>query len=298
MVTDTRSITPIAGQKIRVVAKLTPVRARAGGRRSRRGARVAVETDPRDRRRRVGRHDKPDTTEPIERPRPRGPTRATVGSPWQYDRRVVTVGVGALALGVGITGQVLWSQKNNEFNGVEDPVDTADQVQPRSRPTTAAVPARACKAADQRLTLAIVGYAIAGAASITALIFYSIAPSQSDAHVGRRRDVAGLPADASAGLSCALTRDSEPARSRPCYDATGPRVELRRAMTPRTRPIPSKRFQGSGAICRATLGAAVRRLPFLMPAVIRGQLHVRRFANGWSLEQGADRSRSLASTAG
>jgi len=64
------------------------------------------------------------------------------------------------------------------------------------------------QAANTRLTLAIAGYATAGAAAIGALVFYLTAPSSTEGRApsGHSVSLACLPAAASSsGLSCALT---------------------------------------------------------------------------------------------
>jgi hypothetical protein len=54
------------------------------------------------------------------------------------------------------------------------------------------------------LTLAIAGYATAGAAAIGALVFYLTAPSSPEGHAAAV-SLACLPAASASGLSCALT---------------------------------------------------------------------------------------------
>lgn len=124
---------------------------------------------------------------------------------------MVTGGVGVLALGVGITGQVLWSQKNVAFNGVVDSTTNQPKCNKKLPDDGGGTCPGLANAANQRLILAIAGYAVAGAALTTALIFYAMAPSQSDAHAGPGGAVsmACLPTAsaglASPGISCALT---------------------------------------------------------------------------------------------
>jgi hypothetical protein len=119
------------------------------------------------------------------------------------------VGIGALALAGGITAQLLWSQKNAEFNTVKDPMDPNRFLCTTSDPPNfGGGPCLGLhQAANTRLTLAIAGYATAGAAAIGALVFYLTAPSSTEGHAssGNSVSLACLPAASSSGLSCALT---------------------------------------------------------------------------------------------
>ena len=203
MVAETRSVAPIAGPEAarggQAVAGSAPSPENAETR-SGRGDAAAAGERRRPARRRASRDtDKPDVTEPIERPPGHidGPPVETPpsGHPWQYTAAWVSVGIGALALGGGITAQVLWSQKNDEFNSVKDrgriPVDSC--APPASLRILAAGPAWACTRPQiTRLTLAIAGYATAGAAAIGALVFYLTAPSSTEGHVQPQFRVAGL----------------------------------------------------------------------------------------------------------
>jgi len=218
MVAETRSVAPIAGQKLRVVVKLSPVPPPEPQIKAEKPP-VVVTRPPSDdavpvRRRRASTDtDKPDSTEPIERP-PGHIDAPPVevppsGRPWQYTAAWVSVGIGALALAGGITAQVMWSQKNNQFNSVKDPMDPN-----RFLCTTSAPPdygGGPClglhQDANLRLTLAIAGYATAGAAAVGALIFYLTAPSSTErrASSGNSVSLGCVPAASASGLSCALT---------------------------------------------------------------------------------------------
>jgi hypothetical protein len=218
MVAETRSVAPIAGQKLRVVVKLSPVPPPEPQKKVEAPPVVVTRPPPADDgvpgRRRASRDtDKPDVTEPIERPPGHidgAPVEASPsGHPWQYTAAWVSVGIGALALAGGITAQVLWSQKNSEFNTVKDPMDPNRFLCTTSEPPNfGGGPCLGLhQAASTRLTLAIAGYATAGAAAIGALIFYLTAPSSSEgrASSGNSVSLACLPAASSSGLSCALT---------------------------------------------------------------------------------------------
>ena len=209
MVTEKRSVAPIAGQKVRVVVKLSATPAPEPARPVA-ATRPSNDTPPA---RRVANADT-DTTQTIDRHplRIENPPVDTPpsGRPWQYTAAWVSVGLGAIALGGGITAQVLWSQKNNEFNSVQKPTG-GDQCTTKMPPDFGGGPCLGLhQAADLRLTLAIAGYATAGAAAIAALVFYLTAPSASEGHApaGNSVSLGCLPAASSSGasgLSCALT---------------------------------------------------------------------------------------------
>jgi hypothetical protein len=218
MVAETRSVAPIAGQKLRVLVKLSPVPPPEPQKNAQSPVVVTRPPPANDGvpgHRRASRDtDKPDVTEPIERPpghidEPPVETSPS-GRPWQYTAAWVSVGIGALALAGGITGQVLWSQKNAEFNSVKDPMDPSRVLCTTSKPPDfGGGPCLGLhQAADTRLTLAIAGYATAGAAAIGALVFYLTAPSSTEGHASSRNSVslACMPSSSlSSGLSCALT---------------------------------------------------------------------------------------------
>jgi hypothetical protein len=197
MLTETRSVAPIAGQKLRVLVKLSPVPPPQS-------EKPPVVADSATPKRRTADNDEsaPAETPPrrIADNPPVGP--APPGRPWQLNAAWVSAGIGVLALGGGITAQVLWSRKNQEFNDVP-------QMQcNRTRPNLGG---GVCPSLDSqakfRLALAIAGYATAGAAAIATLIFVLTAPdASSDAHApaGNTVSLGCLPA-ASSGLSCALT---------------------------------------------------------------------------------------------
>ncbi len=210
MVTEKRSVAPIAGQKVRVVVKLSAVPTPEPAKPPVVATRPSNNTPPA---RRVANGD-PDTTQPIDRP----PTRienppvdvSPSGRPWQYTAAWVSVGLGAVALGGGITAQVLWSQKNSEFNSVMNSTGGV-QCTTKMPPDFGGGPCLSLhQAAELRLTLAIAGYATAGAAAIAALVFYLTAPSAAEAHApaGNSVSLGCLPtalSSGASGLSCALT---------------------------------------------------------------------------------------------
>lgn len=210
MITEKRSVAPIAGQKVRVAVKLSAVPVPEPTKPPVVAARPPIDTpSPR----RLANND-PDTTQPIER-HPGGIDNPPVdvppsGRPWQYTAAWVSIGLGAVALGGGITAQVLWSQKNNEFNSLQKPGGgpQCTTIMPPDFGGGSCLSLH--QAADLRLTLAIAGYATAGAAAIAALVFYLMAPSASEGHApaGNSVSLGCLPtalSSGTSGLSCALT---------------------------------------------------------------------------------------------
>jgi hypothetical protein len=210
MVTEKRSVAPIAGQKVRVVVKLSAVPAPEPTKPP-----VVVTRPPNDTlaARRVANGDT-DTTQSNDRHPPRIENPPVdvppSGRPWHYTAAWVSVGLSAVALGGGITAQVLWSQKNAEFNSVKNAMG-GYQCTTRMPPDFGGPPCLSLhQAADLRLTLAIAGYMTAGAAAIAALVFYVTAPSASEGHAAADNSVAlgCVPTALSSGgfgLSCALT---------------------------------------------------------------------------------------------
>ena len=116
---DVRSVSPIAGQKLRMVRQAD------GGRRERPGARRACRDDGHRHAATVARargaggssgrnadHGRGGDGR-RQQPAPRGSER-----PWQITAAWVSAGAGVLFLGAGITAQVLTSAKYDEFNDV------------------------------------------------------------------------------------------------------------------------------------------------------------------------------------
>ncbi len=227
MVAETRSVAPIAGQKLRVLIKLSPVPPPEAEKPP-----VAVTrppaTNPEPARRTAAVETAlPDKTEPSNDPHvdphvdphehppvridsPPGEAPPS-GRPWQISAAWVSVGLGVLALGGGVTAQVLWSQKNADFNSVKDAMGNPQCTTTKPSDYGGGPCLGLHQAANARLTLAIAGYATAGAAAIAALVFYLTAPGSGEAHApaGNSMSLGCLPAASSAGLasgvSCALT---------------------------------------------------------------------------------------------
>ncbi len=209
--TETRSVAPIAGQKLRVRGQAvagSAARARRDRSRRRRSSHDSAGHNGKR-----GARQRPTTTRPT--PANRAPPRRIVdnppveppppGRPWQLN---AGVGFGryrrARTGAVGSRRRCLWSQKNDavqrrrhgDCSAIASPSDFGGGVCPGLN-----------KPAKLRLTLAIAGYATAGAAAIGALIFVLTAPDgSSDAHAPAGSTVSlGCLPTASSGLSCALT---------------------------------------------------------------------------------------------
>jgi hypothetical protein len=198
---DVRSVSPIAGQKLRVVVKLTVTVASAPAP----VAPAATTGTPTPAPSPVPAAAAPAATPTTvvevtggQRPAPRGSER-----PWQITAAWVSAGAGVLFLGAGITAQVLASAKYDEFNDVH----TAPAPAPEGKcnmtlPASGGGPCQGLlDAAEQRQKLAIAGYVAAGVTLAGALIFYLAAPSSSAGH-----DVAAACSpNQLTGVSCALT---------------------------------------------------------------------------------------------
>jgi hypothetical protein len=221
MVAETRSVAPIAGQKLRVVIKLSPVRPPEPEKKidkpaiavTREVKRPPASTGAAVRRTAVVETDTPNTTAnlPIERPpgridSPPVETSPSSGRAWQTNAAWVSAGVGVLALGGGVAAQVLWSQKNTEFNNVKDSAGNPVCTTARADFGGGSCPGLHHDA-SLMLTLAIAGYATAGAAAIASVVFALTAPSSHDASApaGNAVSLGCLPTVSSSGLSCTLT---------------------------------------------------------------------------------------------
>ena len=195
---DVRSVSPIAGQKLRVVVKLTVTVASAPAP----VAPAATTAPPTPAPSPVPAAAAPAATPTTavvvtggQQPAPRGSER-----PWQITAAWVSAGAGVVFLGAGITAQVLTSAKYDEFNDVDAPNASGE-----CNRTVPASGGGRCQelldAAELRQKLAIVGYAAAGVTLAGSLIFYLAAPSSSAGH-----DVAAACSpDQLTGVSCALT---------------------------------------------------------------------------------------------
>jgi hypothetical protein len=122
--------------------------------------------------------------------------------PWQVTGAWVAGGVGLAFVVTGVTAQLLYASKINEFNSVTDapnPSGHCDKALPNDG-------GGSCKslldAANTRSTVATIGYVAGGVAIAGAVVLYLIAPSASARH-----DVAAscAPARQASGVSCALS---------------------------------------------------------------------------------------------
>jgi hypothetical protein len=192
MIAETRSVSPVPGQKLRVFVKLSPIPAPA--------------TAP-----------PPVVATAAPPPPPRGSEAATnsapeavsttpepAGRPWQLTAAWISGGAAVAFLAAGITAQILSSSKNAQFNAVTDapngPGGECTQAQPDDG--GGACPGLLSQA-KTRQTLAIVGYVASGVALAGALVFYLQIPSRADA--GSAAALACLPSGEARGVACALT---------------------------------------------------------------------------------------------
>jgi tetratricopeptide (TPR) repeat protein len=189
---EVRTVSPLAGQKLRVAVKLTPVAAPDTS-----TAKPALTTGPllADKALAGG--------APVEAEddHTRSPERAaTPEQPWQRTATWVALGSGVVLLGAGVTAQALRSSKSAQFN------DTSNGGQPCNERLPMAG-GGACKTLDddihQLQTWAIVGYVASGAAFVTALIFHLTTPDPSTA--GDHPVAVACSPSATQGVSCALT---------------------------------------------------------------------------------------------
>jgi PEGA domain len=218
-VAGTRLVSPIAGQKVRVIVKLEPepAAATATSRSARAAPDVARGAEPAARRAAsaattrapVVDLERIQTPPPVAAPLPSsGPSPDADEGPrsrWQIRAAWLSSAVGVLSLGGGIAAQVLWSNKNAEFNAV---TDAPGQMSGRCDRKLSAAGGGRCTAlarqADQRLTLAIVGYAAAGAAATAALIFFLLAPDAPATSRAHDSVALGCAPEAGGGLSCGV----------------------------------------------------------------------------------------------
>ena len=206
---DARSVSPIAGQKVRVVFKLTLVVGNAP-------APVAPPTPV------APTVAAAPTPAPVAAPAAAAapaatpPTVVVVTSgggqpaprpreqPWQITAAWLSAGAGVLFLGAGITAQVLTSAKYDEFNDVRNSptvMNPTGQCNKLLSESGGGPCQGLLDSAEQRQKLAIAGFAAAGATLAGALIFYLAAPSSSAGH-----DVAAACSPSQhSGVSCALT---------------------------------------------------------------------------------------------
>jgi hypothetical protein len=167
---EVRSVSPIAGQKLRVVVKLVA---------------VAEPTQPQQQQPVVA----TSTPEPVANDSAGGATvtppkedirkTAPVESsrPWQTTAAWVSGGIGVALIGGGVVAQLMSSSKNAEFNAVKDAPNSSMMCNEKLSNAGGGNCQALLDAAHQRQTLAIVGFAAGGAALVAALIFVLTAPS-------------------------------------------------------------------------------------------------------------------------
>jgi PEGA domain len=203
MTAEKRSVSPVAGQKLRVFVKLTPT--------SDATPTVAtppppvVSTEPVTQSIPAASASSP-ITNPATRPSEAGgaPT-GPAGYPWQLKAAWISAGTGVLFLAGAVTAQVLRASKNSDFNsamGVVTPANPKGECNV-NQPMAGGGPCQGLlDAANSRFTIAVVGYVASGLALTGALVFYLVAPSSASGHEAA---ASCLPSGEPSGLSCALT---------------------------------------------------------------------------------------------
>jgi hypothetical protein len=214
MTADTRSVSPIAGQKVRVVVKLVPVAETpsAGATpppgtsgNGTTGTTAAGGTRPLASGGGGGAGPAANPGGIAVRPEDHPPEQPSGSRPWQTTAAWISGGAGIAFLAGGVVAHLLSASKNAEFNDAKVPT-TATNPDGRCDQAFDKAGGGPCQglldAAHSRLTLAIVGYAAAGAALAGSLIFYLTAPDRSPAE---HKVAAGcVPSSAASGLSCAV----------------------------------------------------------------------------------------------
>ena len=188
MAEDVRTVSPIAGQKLRVAVKLLPAAPAAA-------APVAVVPAA------APEPATPPTVLPAAPSPPKDageqPPSASAGRPWQITAAWVAAGAGVVLLGGGIGAQVISASKASDFNAVPNMMCN------RTLPDDGGA---MCKelldSSDRWKTISIVGYVTAGLALAGSAVLFLTAPSRAPA--ARDTAVACLPNE-TLGVACALT---------------------------------------------------------------------------------------------
>jgi hypothetical protein len=195
---EVRQVSPIAGQKVRVVVKLTatqppPVAARAPISR--------VEPSP---------APASPAAEPLAPSLTRdAPAPTTVSerggavkpTPWQVTSGRVGIGVTVVLAGGGLAAQLASSSKNSQFNAVADAPNPTKQCNVMLPDDGGGACTGLRQDAARLHTWAIVGFVAAGVAAIATTLLFITAPSSSSGS-----DVAAAcgPASTSGGVSCGM----------------------------------------------------------------------------------------------
>ncbi len=195
MTAETRSVAPVAGQKLRVYVKLTPAPSETPAPSVASARAIAAPAPP--------------AIVPAASPSlangepPAGVPMATTQRPWQLNAAWIAGGAGVLFLATGITAQILGSSKNADFNDVTNAPSPNGQCN-KTLPNAGGGPCQGLlDAANTRSTVAVIGYVASGVALAGALVFYLTAPSSTPS--GHNPGVACLPSVEAPGMSCLLT---------------------------------------------------------------------------------------------
>jgi hypothetical protein len=200
MTPETRSVSPIAGQKVRVSVRLAsappaqppapPVPVSPSG------------PNP------EGLPSAMPAPAPGTPPPPpamiRQPTPVPPQHPWQVTAAWTSVGVGTAALGFGIAFQLLSAAKNTDFNNVTDAPNPSGLCNQKLANSGGGPCQNLVDEANNRFTLALVGYASSAVAFGAGLYFYLSMPStKAEAKELSAVCLPGL--DGTGGLRCGLT---------------------------------------------------------------------------------------------
>jgi len=184
---ETRSVSPIAGQKVRVEISLTAVTVAAP---------PPAVTPPAA----ASAPDKPPTPAPIGSHEQGDQSERASNRPWQITAAWVAGGAGVLFLGGAITAQLLSASKTNQFNAVDN-AQNGTQMCNQTLPQDGGGPCQGlADAAHLRHTIAIAGFVATGVAAAGALVFYLTAAGTTGDHA-----MAALCLPSEGGASCALT---------------------------------------------------------------------------------------------
>jgi hypothetical protein len=194
---ETRRVSPIAGQKVRVSIRMvsnepppppiTPPIAPPPTENPATNPPITV-LPPKD-----------GTTPPPPPPPP--PPRQPAGTPWQIPAAVVTAGAGVLLAGGGVIAQVLSSSKYTDFNTLTNAPNPSKMCNQMISNNGGDVCTSLLTSAQNWHTYAIIGFVASGAALATSLVFYLTAPSSPGP--GHEVAAACVPSNFSGG-SCVL----------------------------------------------------------------------------------------------
>jgi hypothetical protein len=196
MTAETRSVSPVAGQKLRIFVKLSPASAPT----------PVTATPPVNPVVTVTEHptiSEPPTVTRAAAPPPDVPVvpASSTERPWQITAAWISGGAAVAFLAGGIAAQIASSSKNADFNSVTTAPQSPNGQCNKTLPDDGGGPCSGLlDAASSRQTLAVVGFVASGLALAGSLVFYLAAPSRTTA--GHEAAVACLPSGERPGMSC------------------------------------------------------------------------------------------------